>query len=133
MITAVDTSVLIAIAKGEAAAHRWTDLLAAARAEGDLVICDVGARRYASTATDALRRVPSVKAENLSVDSRWSIGAAASAQSARLSWQTASSQNLQGHLIFASPAPIITAETDFAGIMVPLGNTSMPILPGCTN
>jgi predicted nucleic acid-binding protein len=41
MITAVDTSVLVAIVKGEAAAHRWTDLLAAARADGDLVICDV--------------------------------------------------------------------------------------------
>ena len=46
MITAVDTSVLVAIAKGEAAAHRWTDLLAAARADGDLVICDVVAAEF---------------------------------------------------------------------------------------
>ena len=41
MITAVDTSVLIAIAKGEASAVRWTDLLERGRAEGDLVVCDV--------------------------------------------------------------------------------------------
>ncbi len=46
MITAVDTSVLIAIAKGEPAARRWTDLLAAARAGGDLVICDVVAAEF---------------------------------------------------------------------------------------
>lgn len=41
MITAVDTSVLVAITKGEDDAQQWTDLLGEARAEGDLVICDV--------------------------------------------------------------------------------------------
>ena len=46
MITAVDTSVLIAIAKGEPDARRWTDLLAAVRADGDLVICDVVAAEF---------------------------------------------------------------------------------------
>jgi predicted nucleic acid-binding protein len=46
MTTAVDTSVLIAITKGEAGASRWLDLLAAARAEGDLVICDVVAAEF---------------------------------------------------------------------------------------
>ena len=46
MITAVDTSVLIAIAKGEPEAHRWADVLVAARAEGDLVICDVVAAEF---------------------------------------------------------------------------------------
>jgi predicted nucleic acid-binding protein len=46
MITAVDTSVLVAIGKGEADAHRWIDLLAAARADGDLVICDVVAAEF---------------------------------------------------------------------------------------
>jgi hypothetical protein len=46
MITAVDTSVLIAIAKGEPEARRWTDLLAAARGEGDLVVCDVVAAEF---------------------------------------------------------------------------------------
>jgi predicted nucleic acid-binding protein len=41
MITAIDTSVLIAIAKDENGADRWVDLLAAGAAEGELVICDV--------------------------------------------------------------------------------------------
>ncbi len=46
MITAVDTSVLIAIAKGEPTAAAWTERLAAARAEGELVICDVVAAEF---------------------------------------------------------------------------------------
>jgi predicted nucleic acid-binding protein len=46
MITAVDTSVLIAIAKPESNAHSWIELLAEAQAEGDLVICDVVAAEY---------------------------------------------------------------------------------------
>jgi predicted nucleic acid-binding protein len=46
MITAVDTSVLIAIAKAEADAEEWTDLLVKAQMEGDLVICDVVAAEY---------------------------------------------------------------------------------------
>jgi predicted nucleic acid-binding protein len=46
MITAIDTSVLIAIAKGETPARRWIDRLATARAEGDLVICDVVAAEF---------------------------------------------------------------------------------------
>jgi predicted nucleic acid-binding protein len=46
MITAVDTSVLIAVAKGEADAVVWANLLAAARGAGDLVICDVVAAEY---------------------------------------------------------------------------------------
>ena len=41
MTTAVDTSVLIAIAKGEADAEAWVELLIVARAEGELVVCDV--------------------------------------------------------------------------------------------
>ena len=40
MTTAVDTSVLIAIAKGEADAEAWVELLIVARAEGELVVCD---------------------------------------------------------------------------------------------
>ncbi len=39
MITAVDTSVLIAIASGESSAGKWADLLADAQEEGDLLIC----------------------------------------------------------------------------------------------
>ena len=46
MITAVDTSVLVAIAKGEADAERWTAVLASARGEGDLIICDVVAAEF---------------------------------------------------------------------------------------
>lgn len=46
MITAVDTSVLIAITKAEPDAHEWTDLLALAQAEGDLVVCDVVAAEF---------------------------------------------------------------------------------------
>ena len=46
MITAVDTSVLISIAKGEADARAWIDVLADAQKRGDLVICDVVAAEY---------------------------------------------------------------------------------------
>ena len=41
MITAVDTSVLIAIAKGEPSAVRWVEVLEECRAAGDLVISEV--------------------------------------------------------------------------------------------
>jgi predicted nucleic acid-binding protein len=41
VITAVDTSALLAIAKGEPAAQRWAAVLEKARARGPLVICDV--------------------------------------------------------------------------------------------
>lgn len=46
MITAVDTSVLIAIAKAETDAEQWVNLLIAAETEGDLVVCDVVAAEY---------------------------------------------------------------------------------------
>jgi predicted nucleic acid-binding protein len=46
MITAVDTSVLIAVTKGEPDAERWIDLLATARADGDLMICDIVAAEF---------------------------------------------------------------------------------------
>src|SRR5207302_4393016 len=46
MTTAVDTSVLIAIAKGEAGARAWTDILATARGEGEVVVCDVVAAEF---------------------------------------------------------------------------------------
>ncbi len=46
MITAVDTSVLIAIAKNEADANNWIDVLAAANEAGGLVICDVVAAKF---------------------------------------------------------------------------------------
>src|SRR5262249_36175296 len=46
MITAVDTSVLIAIAKSEPDAHAWVNVLAEAHHAGDLLICDVVAAEY---------------------------------------------------------------------------------------
>jgi predicted nucleic acid-binding protein len=46
MITAVDTSVLIAIAKHESNAHAWVELLAKAHGDGDVVICEVVAAEY---------------------------------------------------------------------------------------
>ena len=52
MTTAVDTSVLIAIAKGEADAEAWVDVLIAARTEGEVVICDVVAAEFFATLMD---------------------------------------------------------------------------------
>jgi predicted nucleic acid-binding protein len=46
MITSVDTSVLIAIAKGEPDAYAWIDLLCEARGSGELVVCEVVAAEY---------------------------------------------------------------------------------------
>lgn len=46
MITAVDTSVLIAIAKHEAVAHAWVVALEEAHGDGEVVICDVVAAEF---------------------------------------------------------------------------------------
>lgn len=46
MNTAVDTSVLIAIAKGESGADAWVQLLAGQSARGDLIICEVVAAEF---------------------------------------------------------------------------------------
>jgi predicted nucleic acid-binding protein len=46
MSTAVDTSVLVAVAKGESDAAAWVDLLIEARRDTELVICDVVAAEY---------------------------------------------------------------------------------------
>jgi hypothetical protein len=55
LITAVDTSVLIAITKAEPGAHEWTELLARAQADGDLVACDVVAAELSALLTDRTR------------------------------------------------------------------------------
>jgi predicted nucleic acid-binding protein len=55
MITAIDTSVLIAIAKGEADAEAWVETLAEARNEGELVICDIVAAEFFAVLLDELR------------------------------------------------------------------------------
>lgn len=52
MTTAVDTSVLIAITKGEPDALPWVDRLAQARADGELVICDVVAAEFFAVLLD---------------------------------------------------------------------------------
>lgn len=52
MITAVDTSVLIALAKAEANAPKWADLLIRAQTDGDLVICEVVAAEYFAAVLD---------------------------------------------------------------------------------
>lgn len=55
MKTAIDTSVLIAIAKGEANGSDWVDLLIHARAESDLVICDVVAAELFAALMDGAK------------------------------------------------------------------------------
>jgi len=55
MITAVDTSVLIAITKAEPSALDWTNLLARAQADGDLVACDVVAAEFFAVLMDGAK------------------------------------------------------------------------------
>ncbi len=55
MKTAVDTSVLIAVLKGERGAADWVDVLASCRGEGDLVMCDVVAAELAALLGDEAR------------------------------------------------------------------------------
>ena len=55
MITAVDSSILICIAKGEPLAERCVDLLARARTEGLAVICEVVAAELFSVLPDESR------------------------------------------------------------------------------
>ena len=52
MITAIETSVLIAIDQGESSAPQWVELLAAAREEGALIICDVVAAEFFAVVMD---------------------------------------------------------------------------------
>jgi predicted nucleic acid-binding protein len=52
MRTAVDTSVLIAIVKGETDAAAWVETLAAADAAGELVICDIAAAEFFAVLLD---------------------------------------------------------------------------------
>ena len=71
MITAIDTSVLLALAKGEPAARGWAAALEKARARGQLVICDVvAAELYAYWRNEAAyaRFVGGIGAIFLAVD-----------------------------------------------------------------
>jgi predicted nucleic acid-binding protein len=69
MTTAVDTSVLISIAKGEADAAAWVGVLAAASNEGDLVICDVVAAEFFALLLDQGRFRESLSALAISFSS----------------------------------------------------------------
>ena len=62
MRTAVDTSVLIAIAKGEPDAEAWVETLAAADVDGELVICDVVASEFFAVLLDERRFTESLQA-----------------------------------------------------------------------
>jgi len=53
MITAIDTSVLIAISKQEASYEVWYNLLSQARDEGTLVVCDVVSAEFFSSVMDS--------------------------------------------------------------------------------
>lgn len=55
MRTAIDTSVLIAIAKDEPNAEAWVETLASAHAGGDLVICDVVVSEFFAVLLDESR------------------------------------------------------------------------------
>ena len=52
MRTAVDTSVLLAIAKTEPDADAWIRLLAQERESGELLVCDIVAARYYASILD---------------------------------------------------------------------------------
>lgn len=52
MITAIDTSVLIAIGKEESNAGEWKDVLVEVRREGELIICEVVAAEFFSLVMD---------------------------------------------------------------------------------
>jgi predicted nucleic acid-binding protein len=52
MITAVDTSVLVAIDQGEPEAEAWMDRLERCRKEGPLCICDVVAAEFFAVVMD---------------------------------------------------------------------------------
>jgi predicted nucleic acid-binding protein len=69
MTTAVDTSVLLAIVKAEPNASRWVDVLAAARSESDLVICDVVAAEYFAVLLDEQKFLQSLEDLGISFDS----------------------------------------------------------------
>ena len=62
MRTAIDTSVLIAIAKAEPDAEAWVETLASADADGELVICDVVASEFFAVLLDENRFAESLQA-----------------------------------------------------------------------
>jgi predicted nucleic acid-binding protein len=78
VITAVDTSVLLAIAKGESTAPAWADALEKARARGELVICETVAAELSAFWRDEaayVRFVAGIGATFLPVNERAARGA----------------------------------------------------------
>jgi predicted nucleic acid-binding protein len=61
VITAIDTSVLIAIDLGEPGAGNWVDLLARCRSEGALCVCDVVAAEFFAVVMDRQQFVATLR------------------------------------------------------------------------
>ncbi|OYW70918.1 MAG: hypothetical protein B7Z37_29270 [Verrucomicrobia bacterium 12-59-8] len=79
MITAVDSSVLIAIVAGEADAADWVHVLAKARADGALVCCDVvyaevGAGLVSQAELDRVLTALGVQFDSLQEKASWQAG-----------------------------------------------------------
>lgn len=55
MISAVDASVMVAVARPEPSAEAWLGLLQICRAEGELVMCDVAAAETFALINDEVR------------------------------------------------------------------------------
>lgn len=68
MRTVLDTSVLIAIAKGEPEPHAWVETLATAGEEGELVICDVVASEFFALLLDETRFTESLQSLGIAFD-----------------------------------------------------------------
>ena len=79
MITAVDSSVLIAIIAGECDAADWVHVLARVRAEGALVCCDVvyaeiGAGLGSQTELDRVLIALGIQFDTMQADAAWQAG-----------------------------------------------------------
>lgn len=79
MITAIDSSVLIAIVAGESDAADWVHVLAKARAEGSLVCCDVvyaevGVGLASQSELDRVLAALGIQFEPVREDAAWQAG-----------------------------------------------------------
>jgi uncharacterized protein with PIN domain len=79
MITAIDSSVLIAIIAGESDAADWVHVLARARAEGALVCCDVvyaeiGAGLGSQAELDRVLIALGLHFDSMQADAAWQAG-----------------------------------------------------------
>lgn len=79
MITAIDSSVLIAIVAGESDAADWVHVLAKARADGALVCCDVvyaevGVGLAGQPELDRVLAALGIQFEPMQADAAWQAG-----------------------------------------------------------